>query len=210
MGGVPYLTENGQFLWNGEREEIALHVAQGKLSWEKIAAEVGVSRGTVWNLYQIPDFKARVDEHKAAFASEIRSRALANHEGRLDSLYKLRERIMRILEEREAAYDDNHTEPGMASGLLNENVTIMQMDGDSGERSRIIKREYKYETALARDLMAIEKQIAQELGQFSEKSEIHVDGPPVREFNIIINSDPTPFDMAALDAAIDAGDEDDV
>jgi hypothetical protein len=199
MGGTPYLSGDNQFVWTAQRQECAMLIARGKMSWDKIAAEVGISRATIWLWYQQPDFRTRVDEHKAAFAAEIRSRALADTTGRLDSLYQLRERIMKILEEREARYDGKHDEPGMGSGLMNESVTIQT---DDATHERVIRREYRYESALARDLMALEKQIGQELGQFAEKTEITVDGPPVREFKITLQTDPTPIDMDSLNAAI--------
>jgi hypothetical protein len=207
MSNHPLATAlSGNFAWNAQREAVAIHIAQGKLSWKKIGDEVGISHATIWSWYQHPDFKARVEEHKTAFAAEMRSRALATHEGRLDSLYNLRDRIMKILEERQDRYDDKHEEPGMGSGLLNESVTIQVSDDET--HARVMRREYRYESSLVRDLTLIETQIAKELGQYSEKAELTIDGPAVREFKVTLSTDPTPFDMDDLNRRIDAGSTD--
>lgn len=205
MGGYPLFDENHQFNWNEQRSEAAVLVARGKQSWEKIGQHLGINRDTIYLWYKIPEFRAKVDEHKATFAAEVLAHALADKTGRVQGYFDLKSRVQRIIDEREAKHDGTHKEPGMGTGLLAETKTV-SIDSDD---KTSVKTEYKYESAIVRDLTMLDTQIAKELGQWSEKGELTIEGPPTRVFNVTLDTDTTPFDMDEIDDIVAEDDEDD-
>lgn len=52
-----------------EREAAAQLIAHGGMEKQKIATQIGISRGTLWNWEQTDDFKARVEELRHEFGN---------------------------------------------------------------------------------------------------------------------------------------------
>jgi uncharacterized protein YjcR len=66
--------------------EAAQLIANGELGDSEIADRLGISRTTLWNWKQRPEFTALIDEHLARFREEVRRRGLANLERRVRAL----------------------------------------------------------------------------------------------------------------------------
>lgn len=113
------------------------------------------------------EFKAKVEEHRAYWREQIKAEGLANRQNRIAALNDRWARMKRIIEAREQC---TPVEVGGDSGLL---VHQVKMIG-KGDDAEIID-EYAVDTGLLKEMREHEKQAAQELGQWTEKSEIKGD-----------------------------------
>jgi ParB-like chromosome segregation protein Spo0J len=151
------------FKWTEPAELAAELVAEGELSLDAIAERVGVARSTLRRWRQHPQFNARVDEALAGFRAAIRSNGLAVRERRVKALNDRWKKLLQVVEER-AVDPARQNVPGGKSGLLVHNVKGV----GKGDDFRVIDL-YEVDTGLLRELREIERQIAQELGQWTEK-----------------------------------------
>ncbi|WP_143206211.1 phBC6A51 family helix-turn-helix protein [Singulisphaera sp. GP187] len=157
---------NAVFKWSDERRTAALRLAEGNLTDAQIATEVGVCRRTIWSWKQIPEFSATIESHLEEFRQEVRRRGLASRERRIRALNDRWDRLQRIMEERAA--DPKMAEvPGGATGLLLHNVKGV----GAGEKAKVLDL-YTVDTGLLKELRELEKQAAQELGQWVERQEV--------------------------------------
>lgn len=146
--------------------EAAQLLAEGEMTDVAIAERFGITRQTLWNWRQKPEFAALIDEQLSGFKAEVRRRGLASVDHRVKALNDRWVRMRRVIEER-AEHPDYADAPGGTTGLLVK--TYKQLGG--GEHARTVE-EFAVDTGLLRELREHEKQAAQELGQWSEKSEI--------------------------------------
>lgn len=153
------------FKWSDQRRTAALLLAEGDRTDAEIAAQAGVCRKTLWNWKQIPEFAAVVEAHLDAFRVEVRRRGLASRERRVQALNERWARLQRIVAER-AADPAMASVPGGATGLLLHHVKVV----GAGERARVVDY-YELDADLLKELRELEKQAAQELGQWVEKQE---------------------------------------
>lgn len=151
--------------WTGKRLKACQHVAEDALTDEQIAADVGVTRQTITNWRKHPEFEAR----RKALVSELQERVKQEGLGRLDKRKAAAEdRHRRMTQVILARADEMADEvAGGESGLL---VRQYKSIG-TGPNARQVE-EYHVDAVLLRELREIEKQIAQDAGQFAEKQEI--------------------------------------
>ncbi len=132
-----------------------------------------------------------IDAHLA----EVKAEGIAIQEYRLRGMDELEQGFRRIIAERGAAMDGEV--PGGGTGLL----MRQQKQLGTGDRA-IITTEYLTDTGIASEIRALYKQAAQELGQWSEKRDINLDGGLRREYVVITEHDDTPVtddELASLD-----------
>lgn len=154
------------FKWSDERRTAALLLAEGNLTDAQIAAQAGVCRQTIGKWKQIPEFSATIDSHLEEFRQEVRRRGLANRERRIRALNDRWDRLQRIMEER-AGDPKMAGVPGGSTGLLLHNVKGV----GAGEKAKVLDI-YTVDTGLLKELRELEKQAAQELGQWVERQEL--------------------------------------
>lgn len=152
------------FPWAEPSIEAAILVAEDRLTDDTIAKRVGVHRSTFYRWKQHPEFKARVKEHLNEFSEHARSKGLARIDRRMAAYEDRHKRMSRVIRER--ARDMNDEAPGGGTGLLTRQYKVM----GSGESATTIT-EYSVDTGLLREIRELEKQIAQDSGQWSEKIE---------------------------------------
>jgi hypothetical protein len=172
MGANPNNSEQNPrpFRWTRKSENAALLIAEGELSDEKIAERVGAGRTTLFEWRRHPDFAARVQAHLDEFRAAVRRRGIAIVENRVRALQDRWERMQRVITER-AASPQMQDVPGGRTGLLVHNVKSIG-GGVHAERVDL----YELDAALLKELRDHEKQAAQELGQWTEKSDVTSDG----------------------------------
>jgi Helix-turn-helix of insertion element transposase len=153
------------FRWTTQREKAALLIANDEITDDAIAAEVGVSRQALWNWKTDPEFKARVDSLVTDFRAHVRRHGIAIIENRIGHLQRRHDLMNKVIVER-AADPGMQDVPGGKTGLMVHNVKSIGSGADA-ERVDL----YEVDTALLKELRDHERQAAQELGQWSEKSE---------------------------------------
>jgi ParB-like chromosome segregation protein Spo0J len=154
------------FKWTNERHRAAQLLADGKLTDEQIATELGVSAQTIRNWRAYPAFAGRVEELVADFARAVRRRGIAVLERRVAALNDRWLRMQQVIEAR-AADPTMQVVPGGPTGLLVHTVKGV----GRGEDFQLIDL-YEVDTGLLNELRQHEKQAAQELGQWTERKEI--------------------------------------
>lgn len=137
-------------------------VAEDELTEETIAAEVGVNRRTLQRWKDRPDFANHVGRLRVEIAAALKAEGIRRRENRLAEYQDRHDRLKLIVEER-ARDPLNAFVPGWKSGFLTHDVKF----GPEGEQVHL----YKVDTGLLAAFLALEKQIAQDVGQWSEKDE---------------------------------------
>lgn len=154
------------FSWTKQSEEAAQLIATGELGHGAVASRIGIDERTLYRWRKHPDFAARVDGLVADFREAIRRRAIGWVESRVDRLNRDWLKLQRIIDER-GADPDMASVPGGKTGLVLRKLKSI----GSGEKTVIVK-EYEIDAAILKELRALEKQAAIELGQWGAKREM--------------------------------------
>jgi hypothetical protein len=126
---------------------------------------VGITRRQLAKWKRQPVFAELVAEIAAKLAAEIRGKGLVELSNRVDALNARWARLHRVIDQR--AKDPTMTAPGADTGLL---VRTWKQIGSGA--SAVTVEEYQVDTGLLKELREHEKQAAQELGQWSDKSKL--------------------------------------
>lgn len=158
--------ERRPFEWTDAREKAALLVYADDLTDDQISEAVGIARSTLWIWRKQPEFIARIEELSADFRARIRRKGIAIMENRVAALQDRQRRMDQVIRERGENPEMQHV-PGGTTGLMVHNVKAIG-SGETAERVDL----YEVDTALLAEMRATEKQAAQELGQWTEKSAV--------------------------------------
>lgn len=145
------------------QEWAALEIALGQRPDMEIARLVGITDRQLLRWKKLEAFAGRVAELRAAFSRAVESRGIADRQARVQTLQDLLDRMRLIVEGRAV---DLGGVPGGASGLL------VRQYKQTGKDSYEV--EYAFDAALPREMRATMQQAAQELGQWTTKSELKV------------------------------------
>lgn len=164
----------GDFQWSPSKEQAALLVAEDSKSNPDIAAAVGVTARQLERWKRLDAFRSRVEEHRKLWRDELAAEGLASQKNRLAAYNDRWRRMQRVIEAREADPALANA-PGGNTGLM-----VRQQKGiGSGFNFEIIE-EFAVDTGLLKEMRELEKQAAQDLGQWTEKKEIAgKDGGPI-------------------------------
>lgn len=172
--------------WTAQREEAAALAAEDRLTDAQIADRLGVARDAIASWRLAPEFGARVREHVNAQLDACMSEGIADRRNRVRRLGDTWERLQRVIEERAEELDG--AAAGGGTGLLVHQVKAI----GKGENARVVD-EYVVDTGTLAELRAIEKQAAQELGQWVEKADTNHGGL----LQVILRERDEPADDAA-------------
>jgi AcrR family transcriptional regulator len=156
-------------------------IAEAKLTHDEIAKRVGLSRQAVYAWRKKPEFAAEVERALDERRREIRRTGIAVLERRVAALNDRWLRMQQVIEAR-AADPTMQVVPGGPTGLLVHTVKGV----GRGEDFQLIDL-YEVDTGLLNELRQHEKQAAQELGQWTEKSQSSVElqgNSPIRKIQI--------------------------
>jgi Helix-turn-helix of insertion element transposase len=149
------------FISTAKTEEAALLVAEDDLSDDEIASRVGINKATLERWKRRDEFRARVQQLIAEFATSLQQYHIARKDKRVGALNDRWLRMGRLIDARAAMLEDEIE--GGETGLLVKEI-VFSPDGE-----RIAK--YSTDTGLLSAFLAHEKQAAQETGQWTEKHE---------------------------------------
>jgi hypothetical protein len=161
------MTQNREpFPWCKASRKAVKYLALGRYSDSKIAAKIGMSRATITRWKRHPEFVEAVDRLINDYRHAVRWQGLAILERRIDRLNRRWDGMHKVIRER-AASPEMQAVPGGTTGLL---VRTVKGIG-SGDAFQVVD-EYAVDTGLLRELREHEKQAAQELGQWVDRSEV--------------------------------------
>jgi hypothetical protein len=158
------------FGFPNQKELAAQLIADGRLSHENIAKQVGITRNTLYRWRRDPNFAWRVEDLRKQNAQEFADLAIATKTGRVRILSRLYSKLQRVIEER-AADPLMATIPGGKTGLL-----VLKMKSLGGK----IIIESRIDVKLIREIRSIMEQVRKELGQMTEKSPADLERERVR------------------------------
>jgi hypothetical protein len=148
-----------------KREKAAQLVAEDRLSDEKIAEQVEISKRTLERWKANPGFMARVEEIASAYAKRALRHGIARKERRVTVLNELHEKMLQVISER-AESPDLADVPGGRTGL----VTKMLKGIGKGDDFQVVEV-YEVDTGTVKEIRALQEQVAEELGQKIERKE---------------------------------------
>lgn len=176
------------FRWTKPKRRAAALLALDELKDEEIAEKVGVSPRALWYWKAHPDFKAEIERLCAEAAERIMARGIARKEKRIEAANERHQLMNQVIRSRakvnrhrnvNGLSDEDepmdllgYTAAGADTGLMVHTVTYLK----EGRRE-----EWAIDTGLLKELRELEKQAAQEMGQWVTRSETTgKDGDPIR------------------------------
>lgn len=181
------MTQNDpSFQWTSQRRRAVEFVADDRLTDEGIAREIGIARVTLVRWKRHPEFLAAVNAHVERLAAAIEAEGIANRQNRIDAYNRRWECLERIRAER-AASPEMESIPGGATGFIVKRlkkVNVVSKPDPENEGAPVMVREEYWEAAvdvaLLKEWRELEKQAAQDMGQWTEKREVSgPDGGPI-------------------------------
>lgn len=179
--------------WRPRHEEAALMVAEGKMRPAEIIQTLGVDYNTYNRWTRHPDFVRRVQEIRTDLNERIMELAIANKWHRLSVLNDLEAGLLQVIKERGDALRGDAA--GTGTGLV---VRQEKVFGTGQNQTSIL--EYLVDAGTVAEIRALQKQAAQESGQWSDKQSIDHSGNVgiKREYVLIPYDDSTPVDIPDL------------
>ena len=183
-----------------KKERAAVLVAEDDLTDEEIAAAVGVTRKTLHNWKQLPEFVADVEEQVSKIQAGMRRLAIAKKHKRLKVLNDLHGRSLAVIADRAdrhaAELEAAESQPNdLVKRMFGDNVPteaatglLVRQESINAQGMKTVN--WSVDTGLMKEIRALHEQAAKELGQWSEKSELEVGGSLKREY-VIITEDVT-------------------
>lgn len=181
------------FRWSEKAERAALMVAEDLKPDAEIAATAGITERQLRRWKHHPDFAARVNALNAAARAAVEAEGIANRQNRVAAYNDRWRRLQQVITER-AADPALATIPGGVTGLIVATPMLVKVynafvaaDGEESDVLSIVPKtsqlvyEYAVDTGLLKALLDLEKQAAQDLGQWTEKQE-HSGEMLVREY----------------------------
>lgn len=157
-------TKREVFDWTQQRITAAALIAESQLTLKEIAEQIGVTHKAVWTWRKHPEFDRRVKAMQAEMIDEIRRTGIACKAVRVEGLKKRHAKLLSIIEARAQEMLDRHVRPpGGETGMITESIKIVGV----GPTQEAIP-EPAVDVALLREIREIEKQLAQELGEWND------------------------------------------
>ncbi len=175
-------------------DKAAQRIADGRWTDERIATEAGVSRMTLFTWQKDADFAARVDLHTQTLYERIVKKGAADKQKRIAGMVERLHLYWDLIEARaadgretlkaagvpdEAAralrslFGRGDLPPGVELGLLTK--TYKQI-------GKVLHEEWAVDTGLLAEMRALEKQIAQELGEWTDRADVTSKGERILSF----------------------------
>jgi hypothetical protein len=166
-----------EFTWTGPRRRAVELVAQDLLSDVEIAQELGIGKATLERWKKAPAFVEAVVEATEAAAEALRLEGIANKQNRIDGMVQRAFALQKIIKERG---EDPHLSsfPGGSTGYVGADLKLIKVIDETAtddEGNRRTETGYKefwvhfFDKTIWDAALSIEKQIAQETGQWEEK-----------------------------------------
>lgn len=163
------MANNGAiFPWTATKEQAARLLAEDGASDAEISSQLDIGRRTLARWKESDLFQKRVEEYLEAYKKRVLSKSIALKERRIESYLKDFAATEAVLQERGAELDGEIG--GGATGYICKD--FKGKDADTPV--------YQFDAALFRERLKLREQLAKELGQWTEKTELTgKDGGPL-------------------------------
>lgn len=148
--------------WTEASQNAALLIAKGKLQILQISVVVGVAEKTVHAWKKDPEFMAVVNDHRAMIREEIRRVGIADLENRVEAQNDRWNRLRQLMEARADSVEMAKVPGGKLGVLVRKEKEI-----GKGDKAKFVE-EFELDKPLLDAILALEKQVAQELGQWND------------------------------------------
>ena len=158
------------FAWTEQKRQAAGLVAESNLPFAEIAERVGVARETVWKWRRQPAFQEAVAEIETELDRDALNLAITRRRSRLEGYDRRREKALAVIQARAEHYAREYPDvPGGNTGLL---APIVKSIGGGAAAYHVT--EHFFDSALARELRALEEQASRESGQWVDKAQAQI------------------------------------
>ena len=163
-------TKPEPFEWTEQRERAAVLAAEDEETDEVIASMVGVARITISRWKTIPEFKARVQEIVEQTGGILARYAIAKKAARIKALNTRWLALRAVINDRAADTSMDGVPGGKTGHIVRTGKTVVTTGkDDNGRDTSSVTHFYEVDIALDKELRDMEKQAAQELGQWVDK-----------------------------------------
>ncbi len=171
-------TESNNFLWTEQRLRAVALLADGRYTQKEVAQMIGTSPSILKGWQRNPVFQNQLDNNINEYKDRILSTTIAQKHYRIKSLQDRHELLNRIISQRQKQVDPTsqfynpefaHL-PGLDTGLVLPSLTSTKV----GMHDYLLTHEAKIDNALLTEFRSIEKQAAEETGQWSETHNINI------------------------------------
>lgn len=161
-----------------KKERAAILLAEDDLSDERIADQVGISRRTLGNWKQQPEFAALVGDNVGRIQAGMLKLVIAKKHRRLDVLDQLHAKAMQVVTDRATRHagelGDAETPVNATKRLFGdvtpaEAATGLLVKQETANNSGIKTMNWAVDTGLIREIRALQEQAAKELGQWVDR-----------------------------------------
>lgn len=149
-----------------KRETAARLLAEDDLTDARIAEKCGIGVRTLDRWKTEESFIARVNEITAAYAKRALKHGLARKERRVAVLNDLHEKMLQVIAER-AQSPDLADVPGGKTGIVTKTLKGI----GKGDDFQVVEV-YEVDTGTIAKICDVQKQVAEELGQWVRRSEV--------------------------------------
>lgn len=154
---------------DAKTENAAQLIVAGELSLTAIAESVGVTDRTLRNWRSDAAFSRRVDEIREEYRDRVRARGIAVREHRIAAANRRHALLEQMRAER--ADDPNLVRlPGGSTGLVV--ITDWKKIGGGPEEEPTIVPVHGLDASMLKEFRELEKQVAMDTGQWTEKREL--------------------------------------
>lgn len=152
--------------WNANRDNAANLIAEGRMSYKQISEVTGlsVSRLKMW-MASKGEFVKRVDHYIEQWAKRFMTQGIAAKHNRCRILQEMSDKMLEVVRQRQAKYT-GFKSPGVDTGIMVRTVKAV----GHGAKTKIV-RGWDVDHSLIREIRETSKMMAQEVGDWSEKTE---------------------------------------
>ena len=174
-----------------KKQRAAIFLAEDELTDEAIAERVGVSRRTLANWKNDPEFAALVGDHRGRIVAEALKLPIAKKHERIRGLNALNERYWRIIQQRAETYTAMADAPEEAARQMFGGGTVpWAATGMMVQQPKIAANgktvvEWAFDKALDSAIKETYREAATELGQREEKLNVNHTGTIEQEYVIV-------------------------
>ena len=158
------------FEWDSTREQAAMLIAVGDLTNDEIAERLDIGVATLYRWKTSQEFKDRVKEIKETLRQEILDTSIGDIVKRIQRSNKRWMAIDKLISAR-ASDPAMYGVPGGDTGLLAHDQKAV----GSGPTQSIVDV-YTFDAALIKEERELQKQTAQELGQWTDRQKVDLNG----------------------------------